>query len=124
MFSLHFRKPKLLPPALKPIYLNKFAKTGSVKERLIDTDGNIVEIFRPGLETRLYGIGVSSITKMIRKNTARDPIIDRVEIQGRITEKKYEFVNNEKDVNKAKNEAFDFLRKGISARRAGYATTI
>ena len=124
MLGIHFRKQKLLPPALKQIYLNKFAKTGSVKERLINTDGNVVEIFRPGLETRLYSIGVSSITKTIRKNTAKNPIIDRIEIQGRISERKYEFVNDETSNTKAKEDAFAFLRKGIGARRAGYATTI
>ncbi len=47
-----------------------------------------------------------------------------MEIKGRITEKTYKFENSEKDTGKAKREAFDFLRKGIEARRAGFATTI
>ena len=122
MFSL--RKTQALNPELKQVYMNKFSKTGSVKEMFIDKEGNLIEIFRPGPETRLANIGVVSITKHIKKCSAKDPIIDSVEIHGRVTEKKYDFYNSVNDNQKAKNDAYTFLRKGINARRAGFATTI
>lgn len=124
MFNISLRKAKAVPSTLKQTYMMKFSKTGSVKEKFIDVEGNVIEIFRPGLNTRLSTIGVESIQQQFRKNTARKPIIDSIEIKGRITEKTYKFENSDKDLGKAKREAFDFLRKGIDARRAGFATSI
>ena len=113
MFGLSLQKAKAVTPSMQQIYMTKFAKTGSVKERFINAEGNVVEIFRPGLKTRLSAIGVESIQQNFKKNTAKSPIIDSVEIKGRVTEKIYKFENDGNDSGKAKREAFDFLRKGI-----------
>ncbi len=61
MLGIKLGRKKPVLPDLKELHTLKFAKTGSVKEKFIDKEGNVVEIFRPGLSTRLSTIGVECI---------------------------------------------------------------